>query len=213
MKRIIVLVLLAILGLTGLGCVAVSKYVTPAPKASEAALEYGYKAGVLDPNSYRGYANLEKAERLELALESAYNIYTLGLEHATEKHELDYGILAKVAAANTKTGKERETALFSEKGLIPLIAGLAGFGGFTGLIGLMRKRPGDLTPADLQTATAQAGIDLGDKERQMHELVVGVSEFMATYDKSTVPGGALRSALEKATNTDTKQTVAALKAV
>ena len=208
MRKTIAIMLLLVLGLTGLGCVAVSKYATPAPKASEAALKYGYEAGILDPNSYRGYANLEKAERLEVALESAYQVYTLGLEHATERHELDYGVLAKVAAANTKKGRATETAFFSEKGIIPLVAGLAGFGGLGSLIGLMRKRPGDITPQDMELALGGAGVKLKDKERQMLEIVRGIQ---AHLDTDPPDAAMLKGHLERKQSADTRVSVAALK--
>lgn len=211
MRKLVALVLLALMVAIGIGCVALSELATPAPKPSEAALKYIAKAGVSDPNSYRGYANLEKAIRLEKELESAYNVYSLGLEQATERHELDYGILAKASAAKTSKGRHTEQALFGEKGLISMGLTVAGLSGFTGFLGLTRKRPGDITPIELEKATAQAGIELQDKDRQMLEIVKGVSVFMKKYDEKTAPGAELRSTLEAKTNTDTKQAIAALK--
>ena len=212
MKKVIAVVLLAILGLTGLGCVAVSKYATPAT-VDQAAVKYAAEAGVIDANSYRGYANLEKAERLERALESAYKLYTLGIEQARERHELDYGILAKISAANTKRGQATEAALFSERGLIPLVAGLAGFGGLGGLIGLLRKRPGDITPVEMESALTSAGMDVQDKERQMLEIVAGVQAFLSKPEVSDEAKGGLKDSLTMAQSGDTRKVIAALKAV
>lgn len=213
MRKLVALVLLALMAATGLGCVAVSEYATPAPKPSEAALRYIAKAGVSGPNSYRGYANLEKAIRLERELESAYKVYSLGLEQAAERHELDYGILAKASAAKTKKAKHTEQALFGEKGLISMGLTVAGLGGFTGLLGLMRKRPGDITPIELEKATAQADIDLQDKDRQMLEIVKGVSVFMGKYDKTTAPGLALRETLKDTTTIGTRTAITTVKAM
>lgn len=208
MKRIIALVLLAILGLTSFsGCVAVSKYATPAT-IDPTALQYVIEAGVTTPDAYRGYANLEKAERLVRDVEAARIVYELGLPQTPE---LDYDTLAKLSAANTKLAQENEASLFSPTGLITLVAGLMGFGGFGGLIGLMRKRPGDITPADMEKAMTKAGMDVNDKERQMLEIVKGIQVFLTEYNKSSSPGKALRAALEAKTNTDTKQAVAVLK--
>jgi len=212
MRKIVAIILLALMVATGLGCVALSEYATPAP-VDKAAVKYAAEAGVIDANSFRGYANYEKARRLERALQSAYKVYTLGLDQAKERHELDYANLEKVVAANTKTGKQREAALFGETGLISMGIGLAGMGGLGGFLGLMRKRPGDITPAELEAATVQASVEVKDKERQLLEIIGGVSEFMKTYDKTTEPGMALRASLKTTTNSDTKQVVAAIKAV
>ena len=213
MRKLVALVLLALMAATGVGCVALSEYAAPAPRPTKAAEEYAVKAGVFDPNSYRGYANLAKARAFEKTLESAAKVYRLGLQQAHERHELDYGIHTKASAANTKKGEYAEQTLFGERGLISMGLTMAGLSGFTGLLGLMRKRPGDITPVELDTAVAQVGIDLKDKDRQMLEIVKGVSVFMDAYDEKTTPGAGLRSALEAKTNTDTKQVVAALKAV
>lgn len=94
----------------------------------------------------------------------------------------------------------------NKTGLIPMGLGLAGMGGLGGLLGLMRKRPGDVTPIELNTAVK-------GKDRQMREIVAGVARFMKDFDKMTEPGQALRMSLRESTNSDTKKIVAALQAV
>lgn len=212
MRKIVALILLALMVATGFGCVAVSEWLTPTP-VDKAAIKYAVKAGVADANSYRGYANLEKARRLGAEVKAAYEVNKLALDQLAERNELDYGILTEVVTRNRKIGERREAALFDETGLLPIIAGAAGMGGLGGLLGLMRKRPGDITPVEFEQATAQAGINLKDRDRQMLEIVGGVSEFMRQYDKKSEPGIALRTALRTKTNTDTKQVVAALRVV
>lgn len=210
MRKLIVGLLLAVLAATSFGCVILSEYITPT-EVDKAAVKYAEKAGVIDANSYRGYANLHKARKLGRAVKAAYEIQTLTLDQLRERNELDYGILNEVVTRNTKAGEQREAALFSEKGLISAGLGLAGMGGLGGLLGVMRKRPGDMTPADLEKATAQAGIDLKGKERQMSEIVGAVDVFMKTYDANSEPGGVLRGALRQKTDADTKAAIAVLK--
>lgn len=212
MKKIVAVILLALIVATGFGCVAVSEWLTPTP-VDKAAVKYAVEAGVIDANSYRGYANLEKARRLGAAVKAAYEVNKLALDQLVERNELDYGILNEAVTRNTKIGMKREQALFSETGLLPLAAGAMGMGGLGGLLGLMRKRPGDMTPVEFERATAQAGFDLNTKERHLLEIVGGVSEFMETFDKNTEPGKALRLSLSDKTNSDTKRAIAALKVV
>jgi len=217
MREVIAIVLLAILAAACLGCVTLSEYITPAT-VSPAAVKFAAEAGVIDANSYRGYANLAKARRLGAAVKAAYEVNVLAMDQMRERHELDYGILNEVATRNIKIGEQREEIGFGETGILPAALGLVGMGGLGGFLGLMRKRPGDMTPADLEKATAQAGINLGDKERQLLEVVQGVEIFLDTYksttdNKAAVMVKELKTALKTKTNADTKQVIAALKAV
>jgi len=213
MKKVVAIILLACMGITAVGCVALSEYATPTP-VSQAAVKYAAEAGVIDANSFRGYANLHKARKLGAAVKAAYEVNTLAMDQLQERHELDYAILSEVVSRDTKIGEHREQALFSETGLLPAVLGLAGMGGLGGLIGLSRKRPGDVTPEELKAATAQAGIDLKDKERQMLEIVQGVQKFL---DAPIPPGNdykaELKGALTMAQSGDTRKAVAVLKTV
>jgi len=151
MKKIVAMLMLAIMGIAAIGCVALSEHVTPAP-VNPAAIKYAAEAGVVDANSYRGYANLYKARKLGIAVKAAYEVNTLAIDQIQERHELDYGILNEAVTRNTKIGEDREALGFGPKGIIPMALGLAGMGGLGGLVGLMRKRPGDVTKDELNSA-------------------------------------------------------------
>jgi hypothetical protein len=184
MKTKIIAICSVILLATGLGCAALSHYVTPAP-ISKDAVNYAVKAGVADPNSYRGYPNLVKAIKLQTDTDSAHSVIQLDLQQKIQKDNLEYAIHKDVVASNVVAGQNLEETLFGETGLLTLGLSLAGFGTLTGLIGLMRKRPGDVTKDELTQAIAltegKSAEELSAKEKQFIEVVSGVKKFMDYY--------------------------------
>lgn len=194
----------------GIGCAAFSEYVTPATIDPQ-AVAYAASAGVADANSFKGYANLEKAIRLEVAVQNAYEVKTLAIEQLQQKNQLDYGILQGVVARNTQIARDREVELFGEQGILSLGLTALGFGGFTGLLGLMRRRPGDITPQEMEQAVTTVKGELTTKDRQILEIVKGVQKLLTTYPKGTPIGDELRANLS-IQSVDTRQTVATIKA-
>lgn len=215
MKQVAIGLLAVILLAVALGCAAVSELVTPAT-VDQKAVDYAVKAGVVDGNDFKGYANLHKANRLKDALDTAYQVNTLSLKQMQERNELDYNALNEVVTANRVTAMQREEALFGEKGILPLAAGLLGFGGLTGAIGLLRKRPGDLTPIEVQQAvveaTGEADAEAANRARQFAEVVKGVQTFLDRH-KTDAIGAELKAALSAMQSGDTKREVAVIKAV
>ncbi len=115
---------------------------------------------------------------------------------------------------------QREEHLFGPKGLATLALTLTGFGGFTGCLGLMRKRPGDVTKDEFNQAMNALGADTFEeieaKNKQLFQLVSGVSEFMDTYkdtndNKEAVMLKTLKSIFDKFQDSDTKEAVARIK--
>jgi hypothetical protein len=215
MKQAVVGIVAVILLAIALGCAAVSEYVTPAT-VDQRALDYAASAGVVDPNDFDGYANLYKANRLKEAVDTAFEVNALSYKQMQERNELNYNALNQVVTANLTAARQREEALFSEKGILPLAAGLLGFGGLTGAIGLMRKRPGDITPVEMEQAVVQAtgetNAELAAKVRQLTEVVKGVKTFMDKHPKGDATGDELRAALAAIQSTDTRAEVAVIKA-
>lgn len=209
MRALLCILCVAAIGI-GVGCAALSEYVTPA-SIDQKAVEYVVKAGVADANDFKGYANLEKAIRLELMVENAYEVVTLALEQMREKNQLDYSILRGVVINNTKVAREREELLFGETGLLAVGLGALGAGGLGSILGLMRKRPGDITPQELEAALADVKGEVTAKDRQVIEIVKGVQKFLDKYPKGTVYGDELRLALSNQ-SIDTREAVAVAKA-
>jgi len=208
MKCVFALLALMILGI-GIGCASLSEYVTPAT-VDQKAVDYAESTGVIDADDFDGFANLEKAIRLEIAVMNAFETKSLALEQMQEKNQLDYGILRGVVVNNLKIARQREERLFSEKGLLSMGLSLAGFGTLTGVLGLMRKRPGDITPQEMEKAVVDVKGEVTQKERQFIELVKGVQKYISTHN-GEVEG--LKQCLATEQSTDTKQAVALTKAV
>jgi len=215
MKQVAIGLLAVILLAVALGCAAVSELVTPAT-VDKKAVNYAAEAGVIDANEFAGYGNLYKANRLKDAVDTAFQVKSLSIKQMQERNELDYNALNEVVTANRVTAMQREEALFGEKGILPLAAGLLGFGGLTGAIGLMRKRPGDITPVEMEQAVVQAtgetNAELAAKVRQLTEVVKGVKTFMDKHPKGDAIGDELRAALAAIQSADTRAEVAVIKA-
>ena len=193
----------------GVGCAALSLYVTPAD-IDQQALDYASKAGVADPNDYGGWwGNLYQAERLDREVDQAYEVNVLELQQLADRNELDYGILKNSVTANLTQARAREEALFGEKGLLSLGLSMAGFGGLTGFVGLMRKRPGDVTQADMEGAVTQYRGEVTDKDRQLIEVVRGVQAYLSIH-KDDESGKELKVCLSKQ-SADTRRAVAVAK--
>jgi hypothetical protein len=208
MKTILTLLCIAALAI-GIGCASLSEYVTPA-NIDQKAVEYAVGAGVAEPNAFAGYANLEKAIRLEVAVENAYEVKVLALAQMQEKNQLDYGILRGVVTNNTKIARAREEQLFGETGLLSVGLSALGAGGLAGMLGLMRKRPQDWSPEEMESALAELKGSVSGKDRQLIEVVKGVQSFI-----NTNPGEAadrLKAAITAARSSDTAQAIAAIKA-
>lgn len=214
MKKVAIGLMAVILLAVALGCAAVSELVTPAT-VDQKAVSYAAEAGVIDENEFAGYGNLYKANRLKEAIDTAFQVKSLSIRQMQERNELDYNALNQVVTANRAAALQREEVIFGEKGILPLAAGLLGFGGLTGAIGLMRKRPGDVTPEEVQMAiveaTGDADAEAANRARQFVEVVKGVQTFLEKH-KGDATGAELKEALAKLQSADTKQEVAVVKA-
>jgi hypothetical protein len=220
MRKIATLVLLVVLAaMTAAGCgmVALSEFVTPGD-LDQQAVDFVVEAGVADANDYTGYRNLAKVRRLEADVDAAYEKQMQIIEHQAEELGLEYGRLKKVTVKNRKNAEIREETWFGEGGALSSVLALAGVGGLSGFLGIMRKRPGDVSRAEMETALAEAGVDVGERERQMFQIIQGVQKFKDDSRKNGPKQVTLTEAvdllgdyLDRATDTDTKVEIAALK--
>jgi len=169
MKAILLLLGAITIIVVGVGCAALSEYLTPATLDRQ-AIEYAAEAGVIDVNDFRGYANLEKAIRLELAVKAAYEVKSLALQQMVERNQLDYSLLHDAVLRNTAQAKEQEKQLFGETGILSMGLSLLGVGGLTGALGWMRKRLSDGNRQFVEIVT--------DGNRQFVEIVKGVQTFI-----------------------------------
>lgn len=205
--------------IAGVGCVAVSKWATPAT-IDGAAVEYVVNAGVASASDFEGWANLLKSLKLERDVETSYALIMLELEQLIQSEKLNYSIHKDVTVRNRTMAQESEEMLFGEKGLLSMGLSLMGFGTLTGVVGLMRKRPNDITPEELKAVVAQATGDsntaLTLKEKQFVDVVKGVQGFLDEYkdtpdNKAAVVIKALKTQLSKFQDSNTRVAVAEVK--
>lgn len=219
MKKVIV-ILSVLLMLGGLGCAALSQLITPA-EVDRAALKYAIDAGVAEPNDYNAwYPNLDEATRLKDDVDSAHIVNQEGLQHLIEKDVTRHGIHQKVTTRNRISGIQREELLFGETGILSLGLSMIGAGGFAGVLGLMRKRPGDVTPQELEqtvvSATGKTAEELSAKQKQFVQVVSGIQKFMDTYkdtsdNKEAVMLKEMKILCNATQDIDTRQAVAVAK--
>lgn len=211
MKKLIVLLSITLMVL-GLGCAALSQYVTPA-EIDQNAVRYVVEAQVADFEDYEGWQNLVKSERLVKDVDIAYTWNRQELDQAIEREDMKHSIYQGVAVRNHKTSIQREEMLFGETGLLSLGLSMAGFGTLTGLVGLARKRPGDITAPEMEqalaTVTGQTEAELSIRDKQFVQLVKGVQDYL---DSDTNGKNALKFAMDKHQDIDTRAAVAVVKA-
>lgn len=171
----------------GIGCAAVSEYVTPA-SIDQRAVDCVVKAGLADPNDFTGYANLYKARLLKLLVRAAHEINMLAIEQMREKEQLDSNILQGVVERSVSEATALEEAIFDPAtGLLAAGLGIFGLAG-GGIIGLLRKRPGDWTQDDVDGAFVDFNIDLHEKDQQLADVVRCVQQFKDACKESGEPG-------------------------
>lgn len=209
-------ILSLVLIMLGLGCTAMSRYVTYA-EIDQDAVEYAVDAGVADGNDYDDrWTNIVLAERLEQDIDDGHKIIQLDLKQLIQKDDLEYSIHKDVVANNLAVAFQREELLFGETGLLSLGLSMAGFGSLTGLLGLMRKRPGDITAPEMEqalaSATGKTTADLSAKEKHFVQVVKGVQAFMdPRNDNDSRSVEDLKLYMDQAQDIDTQAAVAVVK--
>ncbi len=194
------------------GCVALSESLTPAT-IDQRAVEYVVESGVAQPEEFAGYGNLHKARRLEALVTAAHQTNQFAFQKLSEGDLLTYTQLNQIAVHNRQQAAALEASIFSGEGLLPLLAGMAGAGTLTGLIGLMRKRPGDITPEEMEQAIADVKgktvEELTEKDKQILELVQSVAAIFKNLD--TAKQQEIKTVLNGIQDTSTQNAVDALK--
>jgi len=188
-RSIVTIVSAIILGAAmvfGVGCAAMSEYVTPAPIDGR-AVEYVVDAGLADANDYDGYANLYKARKLQIQVAAAHEVNLLELEQMIEQENLDANILRGIMERSVAEATALEEAIFDPTtGLLAAGLGVLGISA-GGVIGLMRKRPGDYTEADMTAALADLKGQLNERDHQFIEVVRSVQQYKDSAKTSNDP--------------------------
>ena len=208
MKRTLIIIVSVLLIVSGLGCVAMSEYFTPA-EVDPDAIKYVVDNGIRSNDYYTGFPNLDKANKLVGDVDTTHEVVQFDLQQRMAKDDLDYSRHRDTVVSNRQTAVKRENLLFGETGLLSMGLSMAGFGTLTGLVGLLRKRPQDYTQQDFETAISSVKGEITAKDRQLIDIVKGVQEFIKTFPDQE---RAIKDIMDKQQDGDTQVAVAKIRA-
>lgn len=216
MKKNLMVVFCTVVMLGGLGCAAVSHYLTPT-SVDEGGVDYVVERGGGDPNDYKSWLwpNLVDAQKLDRDLDLAHDKEQLRLRQLMDTDDQEYAGHKGVSTSNVTSGIQREGFLFGEKGILSMGLALLGVGGASGILGLMRKRPQDITRADFDKALAstkeESHLTLAEKEKHLTQLVKGIQKYMGTLNSDNGNLSQLKTILNETQDDDTRLAVKKIK--
>lgn len=189
---------------------AVSELVTPA-RIDSRAKNYAIERGADASNYQAWYPNLAVSNQLLKDIRAGHLTTLQEFEQAMERENLEHGLVLGVAEADNKVAVLREEQLFGEKGLLSMGLGMLGFGSLTGFVGLMRKRPQDWSPEEVETVMKSDKETISERDKQLVELIRGVQRFLNLNTTDSTIAEQLKSELAKTQSASTKETVAKVK--
>ena len=207
MKKL-VYVFSALMLIGAVSCASLSSLITPAT-IDKKAVKYASDAGVIDAKDFEGYGNLDKADRLVKAVWDAHKTIDLRLTHEIEENNLTVMVLDEAVVSNRKEAIEREENIFGPSGFLTLGLTALGVGPLAGIIGLMRKRPGDWTPQEMEATLGEVKGEVSQKDKNIIEIVKGVQKVLETCDKENAD--IYKKILAMAQSSDTKELIAKIK--
>jgi hypothetical protein len=179
MKKVIAYILLAVV-LIGSGCIGtVSEHFTPG-RCDKDVIDYVVEAGVGSAEDYKGflYPSLADVKRLSTDLDAAIALTEQALIHLAEQKQLQAKILKGVVTNDVNIAIAREEFIFNPTtGVLALGLSMIGIAG-GGYLGLMRKRPQDITPAELEKAVGEVKGEVTNKDRQIIQLVASIKNVI-----------------------------------
>jgi len=218
MKKLLVVLFSVILIAGSLAGCVLSQHFTPAT-IDKNAKQYTIDAGVADANDFKGWHNVIMAAKLKDLVDVASKLTQQRLNQMKDVDTLQHAIHQKTTTQNWREGMQTEELLWGQTGIASLVMGMAGMGTLTGFLGLARKRPQDITPQEMTVALSQATgkteAELGEKERQLIQVVKGIQKFKDDYKEGNPDRNdvleSLRNALMMAQDEDTQAAVAVAK--
>ncbi len=214
-KKAIAYILLAVV-LIGSGCIGtVSEHLTPGRCDSD-VVDYVVEAGVGAAEDYKGwlYPSLAELKRLQSDLNAAIALTEQELIHLAEQKQLQAKILRGVVTNDVEIAIAREEFLFNPTtGALAIGLSLLGVAG-GGYLGLMRKRPQDVTPQDMEKALGEVKGEVDDRDRKIINLVASMKNVIQAQamngDASLDIKAILKSSQSPETRIAVKQALAQL---
>ena len=176
-KRTLAYLVLAIVVVGGCAVGTMSQEVTPG-RADPKVVAYNKEAGVADADEdYKGlfgYPSLSSVLRLQTDFGAAVVLTDQELQHIIEKKKLNDDILRGTVDNDVQVSVAREDFIFNPTtGVLAIGLSLAGIAG-GGYLGLMRKRPQDITPQEMESALGEVKGEVDDRDRKIISLVASM---------------------------------------
>lgn len=179
MKKVIAYVLLAVV-IVGSGCIGtMSEHLTPG-RIDKDIVEYNEEAGTGSAEDYKGflYPSLAELRLLQTDFDAAIAVTNQELEHLVESKQLQAKILKGIVTNDIEIAVARHDFLFDPTtGAIAIGLSLLGVGA-GGYLGLIRKRPQDATPAEVEKAIGVVKDEVEDRERKIMQLVASMKNVI-----------------------------------
>jgi hypothetical protein len=208
MKKVIAYILLAGVVIGG-GCVGtLSEEFTPG-RVDKEVVAYNEEAGTGSAEDYRGflYPSLASVKRLKADFEAAVVVTNQELKHLAEQKQLQAEILKGIVTIDFDTAVTREDFLFNPTtGVLAMGLGLLGIGA-GGYLGLMRKRPQDITPVEMEKALGDVRGEVTAKDRQLINLVGSVRNVLLAQDANGRDNTDVRAILKSSQTPETREAV------
>ena len=195
-KRLIAYLVLAVVVVGGCAMGTLSQELTPG-HCDPDVVAYNKAAGVGDANDYKGlfYPSLVSVLRLQADFDAAVILTDQELQHMIEKKKLNDDILKGTVDGDVKLAVAREDWAFNPTtGVFAIGLGLAGISA-AGFLGLMRKRPQDITPKEMETALIEVKGEVDERDRSIIQIVAGMKNVLAD-----LPTDENREAMKKILN-------------
>lgn len=193
MKKVIAYILLAVV-LIGSGCIGtVSEHLTPGRIDSD-IVAYNEAAGTGKAEDYKSflYPSLADLKRLQFDFDAAVALTEQELIHIAEQKQLEAKILRGVLTGDIEIAVAREEFIFNPTtGALAIGLSLLGVGA-GGYLGLIRKRPQDITPVEMEKALGEIKGEVTDRNRQIIQLVASVKNVI-----EGLPSDELRAEMKK----------------
>lgn len=178
-KKAIAYILLAVI-LIGSGCIGtISEHLTPGRIDSD-VVAYNEAAETGKAEDYKGflYPSLADLKLLSADLDAAIALTEQEIIHLAEQKQLQAKILKGVVTTDVEIAVAREEFLFNPTtGAVAMGLSILGVGA-GGYLGLMRKRPQDVTPVEMERALGEVKGEVDDRDRKLIQLVASVKNVI-----------------------------------
>lgn len=208
MKKLIAYVLLAIVVIGG-GCIGtLSQELTPG-RVDKDVVAYNEEAGTGRAEDYKGllFPSLASVLRLQTDFAAAVVVTNQQLKHLVEQKQLRADILKGIVDGDVEIAVGREDFIFNPTtGVLAIGLGLAGIGA-GGYLGLMRKRPQDITPAEMEQALGEVKGEVDDQDRTIINLVASMRNVIQAQATNGDAGLNITAILKSSQTPETRTAV------